>query len=91
MFAAVHRRFPGDGTPDWRTGQAVDPVAALAASTRGPALGAGCLDEGHLRPGARADLAVLNVGRATLLTAEERLADTRSLLTLVGGRIVHGG
>lgn len=91
LFAAVHRRFPDDEMADWHVEQALDVGAALAAYTRGPALAAGRHDEGHLRPGARADLAVLNVDRATLLAADERLADVRSLLTLVNGRIVHGG
>jgi predicted amidohydrolase YtcJ len=90
MFAAVHRRFAGDGTPDWQVRQAVSPVAALAAYTRGPALGAGRSDEGHLHPGARADLAVLSIDRAALLAADERLVGTRSVVTLVGGEIVHG-
>jgi predicted amidohydrolase YtcJ len=89
MFAAVHRRFADDGMPDWQVRQAVSPVAALAAYTRGPALGAGRADEGHLHPGARADLAVLSIDRATLLAADERLVGTRSVLTLVGGEVVH--
>jgi predicted amidohydrolase YtcJ len=44
---------------------------------------------GHLRPGARADLAVLNVPLETLLAADERLADVRADLTLVDGHEVH--
>ena len=47
------------------------------------------MDEGHLRPGARADLAVLNVDLATLLRADDALADVGADLTLVDGREVH--
>lgn len=85
IFAAVHRRFAGDGR-DWLTREALTPEAALAAYTRGPALAIGRPDEGHLDVGARADLAVLNVDLASLLAADERLATVRSELTLVGGR-----
>jgi hypothetical protein len=43
--------------------------------------------KGSLEPGKLADLAVLS---ADPLTAEEAgLADIRSLMTMVGGRIVH--
>ncbi len=89
IFAAVHRRFPGDGTPDWRPEQAIDAATALAAYTSGPAAGLGLNDEGHLRPGARADLAVLDVDLPTLLAGGEVMAAARSLLTLVDGHEVH--
>jgi len=81
----VHRRFPLDGTPDWQPAAALDSTTALAAYTRGPAVAIGRSDEGHLGIGAHADLAVLNVDLATLLAADERLADVRSEMTLVGG------
>jgi len=86
LYAAVHRRSPNDGTADWQPAAALDPAAALAAYTRAPALGIGRADEGHLGVGAHADLAVLNVDLATLLAADERLAEVRSELTLVAGR-----
>jgi predicted amidohydrolase YtcJ len=89
MFAAVHRRLPGDGTRDWRADEALSPAAALAGYTTGPAAAGGHHDEGHLRPGAVADLAVLDVDRATLEAADERLGAVRSVLTLVGGTEVH--
>ncbi|MEO6059377.1 MAG: amidohydrolase [Candidatus Limnocylindria bacterium] len=89
LFAAVHRRTPGDGTPDWRPGEALDVTTALAAMTSGPALAAGRADVGHLHAGAVADLAVLNTDLATLLAGDEPVADVRSLLTLVDGREVH--
>ena len=89
IFAAVHRRFPRDGTPDWQARQAIGVEAALSAYTASSARAAGLMDEGHLRPGARADLAVLNVDLATLLRADDALADVGADLTLVGGREVH--
>lgn len=89
IFAAVHRRFPRDGTADWHAAQAIGMEAALAAYTIGAAQAAGLEDEGHLRPGAHADLAVLNADLATLLRADEALAEVRAELTLVGGREVH--
>ena len=61
MFAAVHRRLPADPRGDWRSAQALTIVEALSAYTLGPARALGAHDEGHLRPGARADLAVLSV------------------------------
>jgi predicted amidohydrolase YtcJ len=89
IFAAAHRRYPSDGTADWHAEQALDPNEALAGYTTGPAAAAGLSDEGHLRPGAHADLAVLNVDVATLLRADEALGDVRSELTLVAGNEVH--
>ena len=88
MFAAVHRRYPHESV-DWRPGEALGAAAALSAYTLGPAIAAGRRDEGHLQPGALADLAVLDVDLATLLTADERLADVRAQLTMVGGRETH--
>ena len=86
IFAAVHRRLPADHRGDWRPGQALSIAEALSAYTLGPAQATGADDEGHLRPGARADLAVLSVGLDTLLAADERLAEVSSVLTLVDGR-----
>ena len=85
----MHRRFPGDGTADWQAQQAIGVEAALFAYTAASALAGGVTDEGHLRPGAHADLAVLNVDLATLVRADEALADVGADLTLVGGREVH--
>ena len=89
VFAAVHRRLPRDGTDDWQPAEALTAADALAGYTTGRASAAGRADEGHLGPGAVADLAVLNVDLPALLAADERLADVRSLLTLVAGREVH--
>jgi predicted amidohydrolase YtcJ len=44
-------------------------------------------DRGHLHPGARADLAVLNADYFSV--AEERIPAIRPDLTVVGGRFVH--
>lgn len=88
MFAAVHRRLPGDTRGDWRPGQALTLAAALQAYTLAPALALGKTDEGHLRVGARADLAVLSIDLDELLRADESLGMVRSGLTIVGGREV---
>jgi hypothetical protein len=85
VFAAVHRRLPTDERGDWRPDQALSVTEALAAYTLGPARAIGASDEGHLRPGARADLAVLSVPLEVLLSADERLSGVHSVLTLVDG------
>ena len=89
MFAAVHRRLPSDTRADWRPGQALTVTEALFAYTFAPALALGALDEGHLRIGARADLAVLTLSMEALLRADDELATMRSQLTLVDGREIH--
>lgn len=89
MFAALHRRIPADERGDWTPDAALTVPEALAAYTLGPARAIGAGDEGHLRPGARADLAVLDRPLADLLAGGEGLAGTRSVLTLVDGAIVH--
>ena len=89
IFAAVHRRHPADHRPDWQTGEALTVGEALSAYTLAPALAIGAADEGHLRPGARADLAVLSASLETLLRADDALADFTSVMTFVDGREVH--
>ena len=91
LFAAVHRRLPTDVREDWRPDQALTLAEALNAYTLGPARAIGADDEGHLRPGARADLAVLSIGLEALVAADERLAEVRSVLTMVDGREVPAG
>ena len=88
MFAAVHRRYPHESQA-WHPTEAVDIAAALSAYTLGPARALGRRDEGHLRPGALADLAILDTDLTTLLAGDERLAAVRSTLTLVAGRESH--
>lgn len=89
LHAAIHRRLPGEPGPDWYPAEALDVSTALAAYTGAAASSARRPDEGHLRLGAVADLAVLNVDLATVLAADERLAEVRSSMTLLGGREVH--
>ena len=88
IFAAVHRRLPTDARDDWRPAQALTAAEALGAYTLGPARAIGVADEGHLRVGARADLAVLSISLETLLQAGEGLAGARSEMTIVEGREV---
>ena len=85
LFAAVHRRLPTDPRGDWRSAEALTIAEALSAYTLGPARALGAHDEGHLRPGARADLAVLSVDLDTLLAADERLPEVRAELAIVDG------
>lgn len=89
VYAAVHRRFPADARGDWRPDQAISLSQALEAYTIGPAVALGRGDEGHLEPGARADLAVLDVDLPTLLAADAPLGTVRSLLTMLGGEVTH--
>jgi predicted amidohydrolase YtcJ len=90
IFAAVHRRLPTDLRDDWRPGQALTLEEALRAYTLGPALALGVADEGHLRPGARADLAILSVGLDALQAGDERLAAVGAVRTFVDGIEVPG-
>jgi predicted amidohydrolase YtcJ len=85
VFAALHRRLPDDDRDDWRPDQALALLEALHAYTLGPALALGVADEGHLRAGARADLAILSVGLDALLDGEVDFAALRSEMTVVEG------
>jgi predicted amidohydrolase YtcJ len=91
LFAAVHRRLPDDDRGDWRIGQALSVPEALSAYTLGPAGAIRAHDEGHLRPGARADVAVLSVDLDTLMAADERLADVRAEIAMIDGIEVPAG
>ncbi|MCV0403588.1 MAG: amidohydrolase [Chloroflexi bacterium] len=88
IHAAVHRRFPDDDRGDWRTGEGLTLPEALSAYTVAAAIAVGAPDEGHLRVGARADLAVLNADLSTVLRADDELASVHAELTLVDGREV---
>jgi hypothetical protein len=85
VFAALHRRMPADPRGDWRPEEAMSAVEALHAYTLGPARAVGAVDEGHLSLGARADLAVLNVGLDALLGGEVDFEAVRSETTIVDG------
>lgn len=89
VFAAMHRRVPTDARGDWRPAQALTIAEALHAYTLGPARAMGALDEGHLRAGARADLAVLSSSLETVVAGDERLAEIGAVLTLVDGEVTH--
>ena len=63
---------------DWHPEQALGVETAIAGLHHSALPLAGVRpDEGHLRPGAHADLAVLNVELDALLRADEGLADVR--------------
>jgi predicted amidohydrolase YtcJ len=89
IFAAVARHMPGDARGAWTADERVPFHLALAAYTSAAGEAAGRPDEGHLRPGARADVAVLDADLATLLAADERLPAVKATLTLVDGIEVH--
>ncbi len=88
VFAARHRRLPTDGRDDWRPAQSLRILEALHAYTLGPALALGAADEGHLRPGARADLAVLNVDLDALLDGEVDFGGIRADAVMIDGTVV---
>ena len=89
IFAALHRRLPTDPRGDWRPEHALRMLEALHAYTLGPALALGVSDEGHLRPGARADLAVLNVPLDALLGGEVDFGTIRAGAVIVDGTVVE--
>jgi predicted amidohydrolase YtcJ len=90
ILAAVRRAAPGRAHEPWNAAETLTSQAALHAYTLGPALAADRPDLGHLRPGARADLAVLTIDLPTLLAADDRLASAGSQVTIVDGWEVHG-
>lgn len=87
IHAALHRRLPGEVLP-FHPEQALTLPEALSAYTIGPAHALDRPDEGHLRVGARADLAVLDRDLSDLLSGDADLPGTRAELTLVDGREV---
>ena len=89
VFAAIHRRLPTDARDDWRPAQALGILEALHAYTLGSAMAHGVGDEGHLRPGARADLAVLTVGLDALLAGEAVFEAVRADVVMIDGALVE--
>lgn len=84
LHAAVHRSRPGQAA--WHPEERLDLETALRAYTSGAARAAGCeAVTGSLEVGKLADLAVLDRD----LFETEHYLGTRSVLTLVGGEIVH--
>lgn len=81
MFAQIHPSRPGEG---------ITREQAVEAYTRGSAFAEFAEQEkGTLAPGKLADLAVLS--QHIFQVAPPELPKTVSLLTLVGGKIVHDG
>jgi predicted amidohydrolase YtcJ len=89
MFAARHRRLPTDVRDDWRPAEALGILEALHAYTLGPALALDASDEGHLRPGARADLAVLNAELDRILDGEVDFGAIRADAVLIDGSLAE--
>ena len=91
MHAAVTRQR-ADGTPGsdgWYPKQKVERTVSLRAYTSEAAYLEGLEGEiGALAPGMRADLTVLD--RDVLACSPDDLLETKSLLTMAGGEIVHG-
>jgi len=74
--------------PSHRPSEAISREEAVIAYTRGSAYAEGAEGEkGTLEPGKLADLAVLS--RDIFTVAPSELPGTESVLTLVGGRVVH--
>ena len=89
VFAALHRRLPTDERDDWRAAEALGILEALHAYTLGPALARDASDEGHLRPGGRADLAVLNVPLDALLDGAVDYGAIRADAVVIDGQPIE--
>ncbi|MBG0832686.1 amidohydrolase [Planomonospora sp. ID67723] len=87
VHVAVNRVAPGRADRPFLPGQALDLTTALAAYTAGSAYVNHLDDTGSLRPGDRADLAVLD--RDPFDGPAEAIAETRVALTYVAGTRVH--
>jgi hypothetical protein len=96
IAVAVTRRTPeGPGRPSFHHEQALGLARALRAACLDGPRSAGRADQGHLGPGARADLLVLPGaafktpdGEATETATGEVLARLRPLLTVLDGAVV---
>lgn len=86
---AVTRRLPGARTaPPRNPAQAITVAEAVTSLTRSAAWQLGAEDQlGSIEPGKRADLILLD--RDIFTVDPFTIGEGRSLLTLVGGRIVH--
>ncbi|SEM50586.1 amidohydrolase [Streptacidiphilus jiangxiensis] len=87
IHVAVNRSHPGSDHPVFLPEQRLSLTAALAAYTAGSAYVNHLDDTGVLRPGALADLAVLD--RDPYAVPAEELASTTVHRTYVGGVAVH--
>ncbi|MFJ5265126.1 amidohydrolase [Streptomyces sp. NPDC088387] len=88
IHVAVNRVLPGAGAPPFLPDQRLDLTTALTAYTAGSAHVNGLDDTGVLRPGALADLTVLD--RIPYDVDPAELGGLRVEATYVGGEIVHG-
>ncbi|MEU8965273.1 amidohydrolase [Streptomyces sp. NPDC048491] len=87
IHTAVNRVAPGEKGPVFLPEQRITLTAAFAAYTAGTAYVNHLDDTGSIRPGALADLAVLD--RDPYAGPPEEIGATRVLATYVGGRRVH--
>lgn len=87
IHTAVNRIAPGEKGPVFLPEQRITLTAAFAAYTAGTAYVNHLDDTGSIRPGALADLAVLD--RDPYAGPPEEIGATRVLATYVGGRRVH--
>ncbi|MER7111938.1 amidohydrolase [Streptomyces sp. NPDC000229] len=87
VHVAVNRVLPGETGPVFLPGQRIGLTAALTAYTAGSAHVNHLDDTGTVRTGALADLVVLD--RDPYAGPPEAIAETRVVLTYVGGERVH--
>ncbi len=89
LYAAVTRRtLDGDPPGGWFPEERLDLETSLRAYTVSNAWAAGEEEEkGRIAPGLLADVVVLE--RDLFAIAPEQLKDVKTLLTVVGGRVVH--
>jgi hypothetical protein len=89
LYAAVTRQF-ADGTPEggWYPEERVTIEQAISCYTRGSAYAERAEDrKGTLTPGKLADMVILSNDLFTI--SPRAILDTRPVLTMVGGRVVH--
>ncbi len=91
IHAAVWRQRPErHGQDSWHGAERLSVGEALWACTGGAARAAGCQGTtGHLAPGMKADLAVLDADIFALEAQGAPLDQVRSRLTMVDGRVVY--
>ncbi|WP_082104676.1 amidohydrolase [Demequina soli] len=87
IHTAVTRREPGSGAPPLNPGEAIPLAAALRAYTAGSHRLLGVAGSGVLEVGARADLCVAS--RDPFAGAAQDIAVTRTVVTVLGGEVVH--